>query len=47
MNNFNEIKVEEMSLYIDEQDQELSEVAGTWGSASTLGSCASTISTAG
>jgi len=45
----NKNKVEEKSLYIEEQEQQLNEVAGTWGSASTL-SCptasASTASTA-
>ncbi|MGE7917641.1 thiocillin family RiPP [Viridibacillus sp. NPDC093762] len=49
LNNFDEIKVEQMSLYIEEQDQQLNEVAGTWGSASTFTSAStmtSSVSTA-
>ncbi len=47
-----DIKVEHTNLYIEEQEQQLNEVAGTWGSASTfgsastLGSSASTASSA-
>ncbi|EFI66960.1 MULTISPECIES: thiocillin family RiPP [Lysinibacillus] len=43
-------KADEMGLYIEEQEQQLNEVAGTWGSAttfasaSTIGSSASTAS---
>ena len=33
MEEFAENKVEEMSLYIEEQEQQLNEVAGTWGCA--------------
>ncbi|MFL0584956.1 thiocillin family RiPP [Solibacillus silvestris] len=35
-----------MSLYIEEQETELNEVAGTWGSASTFGSASTLTSSA-
>ena len=36
MEEFAENKVEEMSLYIEEQEQQLNEVAGTWGCTSSF-----------
>jgi len=45
-------KVEEMGLYIEEQEQQLNEVASTWGSVTTfstlatVGSCGSSAASA-
>ena len=46
MEEFAENKVEEMSLYIEEQEQQLNEVAGTWGCASSFSCPAATAATA-